>query len=81
MKRRGRRLNRPRKKRRRKMNLVGKTLRSKINGALFYVAELFTEYGREFYKVCEPGTSNYTAIERGWFELGYMQNLEMVKEN
>lgn len=61
------------------MELVGKTLRSKINVLLYYVAELFTEGGREYYKVAEAGTSHYVAIERGWFEFGYMQNLEIVE--
>lgn len=61
------------------MDLVGKTLRSKINGVLYYVHELFSEGGREYYKVGEVGTSSYVAIERGWFEFGYMQNLEIVE--
>ena len=67
-----------------KNELVGKTLRSKINGNLFYVAELFSEedpHGRvhKYYKICELGTDKYTAIGKEWFERGYMQNLEICE--
>lgn len=67
-----------------KTGLVGKTLRSKINGKLFYVEELFAEEAhngkdRYYYKICEPGTDKYTAIGKEWFERGYMQNLEICE--
>lgn len=61
------------------MKLVGKMLKSKINGKLFYVAESFIENNKQYYKVCEPGTKNYIAVSKEWFEIGYMQNLEVVK--
>lgn len=61
------------------MELVGKMLKSKINGKLFYVTELFTENDQQYYKVCEPGTKNYIAVSKEWFEVGYMLNLEVVK--
>lgn len=63
------------------MEFVGKMLKSKINGKLFYVAELFTDdiSKKQYYKICEPGTDNYTAVSKEWFEVGLMQNLEVVK--
>lgn len=67
-----------------KQGLAGKTLRSKINGKLFYVAELFAEKahdgkGRYYYKICELGTDKHTAIGKEWFEHGIMQNLEIIE--
>ena len=62
------------------MELVGKTLRSKINGALFQVTEVFKDKhnGQEYYSVLDLASGKHYAISRGWFEKGYMQNLEIV---
>lgn len=62
------------------MELVGKILKSKINGNLFRVADLFTEDGRQFYTIYDMSDGGYVAIEKGWFEVGYMQNLEIVNQ-
>ncbi len=67
--------------------MVGKTLKSKINGKLFYVKELRTvkdsrtEKSKQYYVVCEAGKEKEKGyeIEKGWFEKGYMQNLEVVE--
>lgn len=62
------------------MDLVGKILKSKINGALFQVTELFKDKndGREYYSVLDLVSGKHYAISRGWFEKGYMQNLEII---
>lgn len=62
------------------MELVGKMLKSKINGNLFYVADMFTEDNRQFYTISDPAAGGCVAIEKGWFEVGYMQNFEIVGE-
>lgn len=48
--------------------MVGKTLKSKINGALFVVDGEFEDGGRK-----------HIAVSKDWFEHGMMQNLEIVK--
>lgn len=60
-------------------NYVGKTYKSKINGNLFYVKELFTGCGQELYAIVDmvAGKTNY--VGKGWFEHGIMENLEEVK--
>ena len=60
------------------MNYVGKTLKSKINGCLFYVQELFLENNQLYYIIIDLETNQKFAIGKGWFENGYMQNLEIV---
>lgn len=60
--------------------MVGKTLKSKINGELFCVDELFKESGKQYYSVRHIASGKITAIGKEWFEKGYMQNLEIVEE-
>lgn len=57
--------------------LVGKTLRSKINGARFYVEELVKENGFEYYIILDLESRGRIASGKEWFERGIMQNLEV----
>ena len=59
-------------------NCVGKTYKSKINGNLFYVKELFTDCGQELYAVVDMGEGKIKHVGKGWFEHGIMKNLEEV---
>lgn len=61
------------------MNLVGKTVKSKTNGELFLIEELYTENNRQYYIVRHIASGMKTAQGKEWFEKGYMQNLEIVK--
>lgn len=58
--------------------MVGKTLKSKINGKLFVVEELFTESGRQHYKIRDLAGGGLFCWGKEWFEKGLMQNLEIV---
>ncbi len=58
--------------------MIGKTLKSKINGALFYVQELKEERGKQYYVIRDVKTGRLALWEKGWFEKGLMQNLETV---
>lgn len=60
------------------MTCVGQTLKSKINGCLFYVQELFLENEKLYYTIIDLATNQKFAISKDWFENGYMQNLEIV---
>lgn len=60
------------------INCVGKTYKSKINGNLFYVKELFTDCGVELYAVVSMPAMTINYIGKDWFEHGIMQNLEEV---
>ena len=57
---------------------VGKTYKSKINGALFYVKELRTDCGQELYAVVDMAAGKINYIDKDWFEHGITQNLEEV---
>ena len=59
--------------------MVGKTLKSRINGALFFVEELKNDNGNEYYIILDLATGKRVASNKGWFEHGLMQNLEEVK--
>ena len=61
------------------IDLVGKILKSKINGSIFYVAELYTENKCQYYKVYDVASDGYFAVGKEWFEIGYMQNLEIIQ--
>ena len=61
------------------MDLVGKKLKSKINGALFAVTELFEEDGKQYYKILDLASGKSYCWGKGWFEKGLMQNLEIVE--
>ena len=61
------------------MELVGKTLKSKINGALFVVDGEFEDGGRKHYSVLDMASGKHIAISKAWFENGIMQNLEIVE--
>lgn len=58
--------------------MIGKTLKSKINGALFYVKELKNDNGNEYYIIVDVASGNELMSERKWFDNGIMQNLEIV---
>ena len=58
--------------------MIGKTLKSKINGALFYVKELKEEHGKQYYIIQDVKTGGLYPWEKGWFEKGLMQNLEII---
>ena len=58
--------------------MKGKTLKSKINGALFYVEELKNDNGNEYYVIVDVATGNRFASSKVWFDNGLMQNLEVV---
>ena len=62
------------------MDLIGKTLKSKINGERFLVEGFFTDSGRLFYIVRHISSGKATAHGKEWFERGIMQNLEIVDE-
>ncbi len=59
--------------------MVGKTLKSKINGSLFFVEELKSEsvFG-QYYIIRDMATGQKFASSKGWFEHGIMQNLEII---
>lgn len=59
--------------------MVGAILKSKINGALFYVDDLKKEGGSSYYIISELGTDKRVACGKEWFEKGIMQNLEIVE--
>lgn len=58
--------------------MIGKTLKSKINGALFYVKELRNDNGNEYYIIVDVASGNEIASAKEWFDNGIMQNLEIV---
>ena len=60
------------------MELVGKTLRSKINGEKFIIDELYEEHGQQYYLVRHIASGKVSCWGKGWFEKGLMQNLEIV---
>lgn len=60
--------------------MVGKKLRSKINGQIFVVKERFTaEDGNDYYTITDVSGERITATSCGWFEKGIMQNLEIIE--
>lgn len=59
--------------------MIGKTLKSKINGALFFVEDLKNDNGNEYYIVVDLSSGLRIASSKSWFENGIMQNLEVVK--
>ena len=61
--------------------MIGKTLKSKINGALFYVKELKNDNGNEYYVIVDVASGNKFASGKKWFDNGIMQNLEIVSDN
>lgn len=63
------------------MELVGKTLKSQLNGNLFTVTELFTEDNKEFYAVLDMSSGKHFAIGRELFEKFVMPNVKMVEVN
>jgi hypothetical protein len=61
------------------MNLVGRTLKSKINGALFFVEELKNDNGNEYYIIVDLASGKRVASGKQWFEKGIMQNLSLAE--
>lgn len=59
--------------------MVGKILKSKINGDLFYIEEEKVENGKHYYIVRDISSDKLTCWGKEWFEKGIMQNLEEVK--
>ena len=62
------------------MDLIGKILKSKINGERFLVEGDFTEGGKQYYIVRHIASGMATAQGKEWFERGLMQNLEIIGE-
>ena len=60
--------------------MVGKTLKSKINGEKFFVEKVFTETGKQYYTIKHIASGKTTIHQKEWFEKGIMQNLEEVAE-
>ena len=58
--------------------MVGRTLKSKINGNLFFVEKLYTEDGRQYYDIRDLAGGGLYYCGKEWFEKGLMQNLEIV---
>lgn len=59
--------------------MVGKKFRSKINGQVFVVIERFTaENGVDYYTISDIAGERITFTSCGWFENGFMQNLEII---
>ena len=58
--------------------MIGKTLKSKINSALFYVKELKNDNGNEYYIIVDITSGNKFANDKKWFDNGIMQNFEIV---
>ena len=61
------------------MEMVGKTLKSKINGNLFQVTEIFTEDNREYYTLLDLASGGLFAIGKEFFGEFVMPNLEIVE--
>lgn len=61
--------------------MIGKTLKSKINGNLFYVKELKNDNGNEYYIIVDVASGNELASGKKWFDNGIMQNLEIVSDH
>lgn len=59
--------------------MKGKTLKSKINGEIFFVEDLKQEKGKEYYIILHPKSGKRYNHEKGLFEHGLMQNLEIVE--
>ena len=55
-------------------------VKSKINGALFYVEELKNENGNQNYTILDLSTGKRISSGKEWFENGIMQNLEEVRK-
>ena len=60
--------------------MIGKTLKSKINSALFYVKELKNDNGNEYYIIVDITSGNEFASDKKWFDNGIMQNLKIVSD-
>lgn len=58
--------------------MVGKTLKSKINGALFYVEDLITEQGRQYYIIKDVASGGTTCWGKEWFEKGLMHEEKVI---
>jgi hypothetical protein len=61
--------------------MIGKMLKSKINGALFYVKELKNYNGKEYYIIVDVASGNEFTYSKVWFDNGLMQNLEIVSDH
>ena len=60
--------------------MVGKTLKSKVNGALFYVEELKKDNNSEYYIIVDVASGKRIESGKEWFEKGIMQNLYEVEK-
>ena len=60
--------------------MVGKALKSKINGSLFLVEELKNDNGNEFYVILDMSTGKRFASSKDWLEQGIMQNMEILAD-
>ena len=60
--------------------MIGKTLKSEINGDLFHIDEIRVENNKEYYVVKHIASGKKSNILKGWFEKGYMQNLKIIEK-
>ena len=63
------------------MELVGKTVKSKINGKVFHIDETYTDNGHKYYKVREISTGKILPVHGRLLDEMCMTYLEIVKEN
>ena len=61
------------------ITMVGKTLKSKINGDKFFIVNVFTEAGKKYYTIRHLASGKTTIHDKEWFERGIMQNLEVIE--
>ena len=61
--------------------MIGKMLKSKINGALLYVKELKNDNGNEYYIIVDVASGKEFSHGKVWFDNGIMQNLEIVSDS
>ena len=59
--------------------MIGKTLKSKINGALFFIEDMKNDDGKYYYIIVDLASGKRLVSPRDWFEKGIMQNLFEVK--
>lgn len=59
--------------------MIGKTIKSKINGALFVIDGEFEDGGRKHYSVLDLASGRHIAVDKDWFEHRMMKNFEIMK--
>lgn len=62
-------------------NLVGKKLKSKINGRIFLVDGEFKDGNDTYYSVLDLASGEHIATLKDWFHSGFIQNLEVIDDD